>query len=122
MRELKFRVWDKYAGEKGIMYLNHTFQSIGETKLYNREHLVWMQYTGLKDKNGKEIYEGDVVNHTSIWGEKIGGSEVIFDDGAYCLRFFHYTTILPCLFEANDKFIEVIGNIYENPDLFEKGD
>ena len=66
------------------------------------------QYTGLKDKNGKRIFEGDIL---SIWNES--HDVVVFEDGAFDLE----NTSIPIRF-AN-KF-EVIGNIHDNPELLEK--
>jgi len=75
-------------------------------------YYIFMQYTGLKDKNGKEIYEGDLLE--ADWPNP---SKVEFVNGKYMKSFFDY---------ANDRFVpeiivtdqdEVIGNIYENPEL-----
>ena len=66
------------------------------------------QYTGMKDKNGKRIYEGDIL---SIWNDR--HDVVVFEDGAFDLE----NTSIPIRF-AN-KF-EVIGNITDNPELLEK--
>ncbi|MGX8234013.1 YopX family protein [Bacillus subtilis] len=74
------------------------------------------QYTGLKDKNGQEIYEGDIV----VDGRE-NSAEVVFDDGCFCvigylgdLRTHPLRDSLFC----GERF-EVIGNIYENPELLE---
>ena len=67
--------------------------------------LVWMQYTGLKDKNGKEIFEGDIIDHpykgikTVFWDESLPG---FGSEGTYVSRLTNG---------------EVIGNIYENKEL-----
>jgi hypothetical protein len=84
-----------------------------EIKLHFSEHLehervVTMQYTGLKDKNGKGIYEGDILNwDPKEWGGKYH-EVVIFDYEQLSSR-------------MNDwyKFCEVIGNTFENPELTE---
>ena len=75
------------------------------------------QYTGLHDKNGKEIYEGDIVtglfNHTDIIGHIVYGSDATFfinRKGLYGIG----------LNNATD-WLEVIGNIYENPELLKEG-
>ena len=79
-----------------------------------------MQYTGLKDKNGKEIYEGDIVRYKDI--DKMAGTthdfkEVYFDTELLCfeLRYTH-NKLLNKQFE---KDFEIIGNIHENPELME---
>jgi len=70
-----------------------------------------MQYTGLKDKNGKEIYEGDLFNYMCDDGCIEKNCEVVFNDGAFRTRW-------GCLIkDIIDWEFEVIGNIYENPEL-----
>lgn len=73
------------------------------------EDLMLMQYTGLKDKNGKEIYEGDIVQH-EYNGELIH-TIVKFECGAYFAGDFY-------LYRKRNT-VEVVGNIYENSDLLE---
>ena len=75
---------------------------------YKVDHSTVGQYTGMKDKNGNRIFEGDIL---SIWNES--HDVVVFEDGAFDLE----NTSIPIRF-AN-KF-EVIGNITDNPELLEK--
>jgi uncharacterized phage protein (TIGR01671 family) len=78
-----------------------------------------MQFTGLLDKNGKEIYEGDIVKLGTIETEEEDRTtfteRILFDKGQF--RTTHYGFPVHS-WACNDKcFIEVIGNIYENPEL-----
>jgi len=111
MREIKFRVWDKENKEwvkwhktPGIIFASAE-NSILERHPQN-EHLVLCQYTGLKDKNGKEIYEGNIVVNSR--GKK---QQIHWDDEPHGE---------PCLGYELDKHgtYEIIGNIYENPKLW----
>jgi uncharacterized phage protein (TIGR01671 family) len=132
MRELKFRLWDKH--EKKMIYAEEATNSkeilaIGlhglpiaidatsfkcdqgdEVTAWNVDHYITpMQCTGMNDKYRKDIYEGDIVR---VEGVEIGW--VVYDNAAGAFRiqsfkFWHH------LFQIAD--IEVIGNIYENPEL-----
>ena len=123
-RLIKFRAWDF---EKNIMLDNHdddgwlsgthfflepSFESIN-TKF------AWMQYTGLHDKNGTEIYEGDIVLIDFDVDEEPTKSVVEYKSGGFVVEAdfgdFDMTTIGWAL-DITDS-ITVIGNIYENPEL-----
>lgn len=83
------------------------------------EDCVLMQYTGLKDKNGKEIYEGDIVKliADSCRGDKFKpfiAGYVSFRSGS-----FYITDNAVSRFRWEDYIVEVIGNIYENPELLD---
>lgn len=73
------------------------------------------QYTGLHDKNGKEIYEGDIVKYRDSRGQHI--EKVIFDKGCFYagMHWGSSTRVAPKL--INPRITEVIGNIYDNPEL-----
>jgi uncharacterized phage protein (TIGR01671 family) len=132
-REIKFRAWDskdqKMREVKEITFNEDNslycwkwrgFTSDGGMYGYESHGHVLMQYTGLKDKNGKEIYEGDVID----------GMEVIFStvgvqwegDGKFYMSGWYLKDHKPSMGRSmwpleRGENKEVIGNIYENPEL-----
>ena len=113
MREIKFRAWDKDL-HRMILPYRCRWQACN-----NSINCELMQYTGLKDMNGKEIYEGDIVK--TKW-EDVKLLKVIFSHGG-----FTYVAIDDSdeshNFMPDNSFLngcEVIGNIYENPELLDK--
>ena len=127
MREIKFRAWDKkyddfindgYIIFNGMIYRDERDFEDGE----NTNDIELMQYTGLKDKNSVEIYEGDIIKETVLKvasrdGEGIGKyhiSEVTFNP------YFGFSSVgrIDRIKRGIDE-LEVIGNIYENPELLE---
>lgn len=129
MREIKFRAWDN------VDYISSPFtlSDLQGGKMQFTSDVQIMQYTGLKDKNGKEIYEGDVLRYPAKdeW-EKINYScyEVFFHDGdanldfniGYTMyRMYNHGSVCggytPSFKPNTVASMEVIGNIYENPEL-----
>jgi len=116
MREIKFRAWDKRCGimttlrEWDFAHGECLIKHMGESDdCPNESDLEIMQYTGLKDKNGKEIYEGDIVN----WHIE---KELLVV--AWSITCFVMENIEGYAYGFNNgNFKEVIGNIYENPEL-----
>jgi uncharacterized phage protein (TIGR01671 family) len=108
MREINFRCWDitnKTMHAVGLLLIGHgatgySYPALGEDANVGTEdtNRVVMQFTGLKDKNGKEIYEGDIVN--------------IPNAGNYQVKWMSLGWSLHLVDD-----VEVIGNIYENPEL-----
>ena len=95
------------------------------------DEIELMQYTGLKDKNGKEIYEGDIVKVKLYKGEEeeyfLGkveyfGSNFIVDSDNNSDYYVYDLDGFGIDFKYNLEDCEVIGNIYENPELLEKGE
>ena len=104
MREIKFQVWNK---KRKVMY----FEELGRDP---DGTLIRRQYTGLKDKNGKDIYEGDIVQdqegkHSVEWCEQEMGFRL------FNVFFYKNDPGFPNVILWID--LEVIGNIYENPEL-----
>ena len=138
MREIKFRVLidremyyqDKYeAYGDNLSSIDICKETITITSFYNyedvyrfeNEEVKLMQYTGVKDKNGKEIYEGDIVliklDETSTWYKTVVG----FKKGAFIANLIDkedYVYIFHHGFTDDD--FEIIGNVYENKNLLEE--
>ena len=128
MREIKFRVWLK--NKKEMIYPNgYEYELVYGTSYTNKFHLVKlsdysakeieniiiMQYTGLRDKNDKEIYEGDIVRFENgklgkiVWSKK---------DVGFAVKRKVKPLFFNCDIDANN--VEVVGNIFENPELLEQ--
>ena len=115
MREIKFRTWDKLNKEM-INFESINFQErrvYKDTVSYRKfNDIELMEYTGLKDMDGKEIYEGDIL-FESFREEYF---KVVFENGSFRAEADGYSLDL----EDYDDICEVVGNIYENPELIEE--
>ncbi len=111
-REIKFRAWDK---EQNNMW--HWENLIDKQCTYlNSKYFVAMQFTGIQDKNGKDIYEGDKVIGTDPHGNTDRGVvDYETSEAAFVYRFTSPETW--GRFKTDYETYEVIGNIYENPEL-----
>lgn len=122
MRDIKFRVWDK-RWNKMIYDVQDTFEEnytlgidyFGQY-LNNEYSFEVMQYTGLKDCNRKEIYEGDILNVSNKYSGSFQPIIIIFEDGCFKGQAYHKMT-KPFMLDTPITVLEIIGNIYENKDL-----
>ena len=109
-REIKFRAWDK---EKNEITTTICIGGLHIPYNSNPNNYILMQYTGLKDKNGKEIYEGDIVRNTAdkyhyeIKWDNFESAWSLGENGSPIRRYLL------------SEYWEVIGNIYENPELLQ---
>ena len=123
MREIKFRAWlkgKKIMGEvlgidilhKEIFFSNEDVDCYEHTDFKDIE---LMQYTGLKDKNNKEIYEGDIVKLRANHG--IGVIKYSDEWGAFVVEYIKPRPLAVLGMNYYEEDIEILGNIYENPEL-----
>lgn len=109
MRELKFRAW---SGETRKLYSNYDVRGIPLGDVKNDDVWTFEQYTGLKDKNGDEIYEGDIISCSElkfvvVWNEFDSSFKMKCDE----------LDIAIYLYSKLAKEVEVLGNIHEDPEL-----
>lgn len=134
-REMKYRVWDNENKSYNDPYSSAYYamaQDGGLDFYVHGDHwkgadpdtYVVEQYTGLKDKNGKEIYEGDIVK-VYTWTNLTKGMEYRYTTKVFWQeRYAQFNTTYNDALsnEITQDFFEVIGNIHENPELLEGED
>lgn len=132
---IKFRAW-KIEGEYSRMLttnqavmtaIKNCYDGVGvaegttgyhyaDTTLKPQKYIL-MQSTGLKDKNGVEIFEGDVLYYIPFESH-INDSIVVFEKGSFCKKMLRNGKLTSVKFIDSEEY-EVIGNIHENPELLE---
>lgn len=128
MRVPKFRAWDKLGKiimPVGEIDFDYEFAYLEEKNGYRCERdfdeIELMQFTGLKDKNGKEIYEGDIVKFFDC-DDDVYVTPVVWDKNYACFG-VSFSGKYPISFDYLEEFytelkdIEVVSDIYENPEL-----
>ena len=122
MREYKFRCW--YCNKMRYDITGFEFYSEGNLSGVFidgdfADEIELMQFTGLHDKNGKEIYEGDIVDVTRPCIYETG--RIVFKNGCFFIK-VKETLLALWECEPNNYQLEVIGNIYENSNLLKGAD
>ena len=116
MRELKFRAWDKEIKRMTNDVYFHEFTNINDQ--FQDDELEFMQFTGLKDKNGVQIYDGDIIKSNS---QKPAIFKIEFIEGGFCATQNDHDCPIDInhFYPSNGCMIEVIGNIYDTPHLLQ---
>lgn len=132
MRDIRFRVWDKthsimwYSSDSNEIVVGENTVYILDTEPYAHEHsdCVPMQYTGIKDKHGTDVYEGDILCYRDEDGDKQYWP-VSFENGCFVVNGSAIWDYLR--YDKNDQptnhleaSLEVVGNIYNDKDVIDE--
>ena len=133
-REIKFRAWlkedKKMENVKTIDFTDKTIRCLKKNEFINAyllrrvsfDDVELMQYTGLKDKNGKEIYEGDIIKYKFPYDRRlkhISPVKFLETEASFGIK-DRYGNEIPLYTISASNYFEVIGNIYENKNLLEE--
>lgn len=121
MREIKFRIWHKqykemyYWGGDAFVKKDRLCFTLENVFVDYKSDFIVMQYTGRKDKDGKEIYEGDII----AWDKSSlsGIGYVIFNSGSWCLKDNYMVEMFDSLGISRAS---IIGNIHEDEDILKE--
>ncbi|OBU97836.1 hypothetical protein A7B51_00230 [Lentilactobacillus parabuchneri] len=128
-REIKFRIWrapDEYSKTSWMESWNSLMNySMSDIFQLDNPDDVLEQYTGLKDKNGKDIYEGDILAwHSNIYRKHDWVGLVLYRGAGFAVqesdKSYSSPEWLDCACRKDANIIEVIGNIHTNPELLEE--
>jgi len=134
MREIKFRAWlkedRKMEDVKTIDFTDKSIQYLEKNEFINAyllrrvsfDDVELMQYIGLKDKNGKEIYEGDIIKYKFPYDKRlkhISPVKFLETEASFGIK-DRYGNEIPLYTISANNYFEVIGNIYENKNLLEE--
>jgi len=127
MRKIKFRAWDKQY-KKWIkpsilsIRLDGVATSLKWEDANSPDQIILMQFTGLHDKSGREIWEGDIIRVSEGYeGDKWVDSwigKIVFTCGSFMVKNEENNKWA----DIDDSDVEIIGNIYENPELLKDND
>lgn len=118
MREIKFKMWDKLNKK---MFDPSPLNLIEKVYFVRKDDLILLQYAGLKDKQGKEIYEGDILEFDDGFKGVVefeNGSFGVRRFGQKLLGLYHYWNF--CKTNHSEIIPKIIGNKFKNPKLLEK--
>ena len=134
MREIKFRAWlkeeKKMVNVETIDFTDKSIQYLEKNEFINAyllrrvsfDDVELMQYTGVKDKNGKEIYEGDIIKYKFPYDTRlkhISPVKFLETEASFGIK-DRYGNEIPLYTISANNYFEVIGNIYENKNLLEE--
>lgn len=134
MREIKFRAWlkedKKMVNVETMDFTDKSIQYLKRSEIINAyilrregfDDVELMQYTGLKDKNGKEIYEGDIIKYKFPYDRRlnhISPVKLLETETSFGVK-DRYENEIPLYTISANNYFEVIGNIYENKNLLEE--